>query len=53
MHLPKSSCRTIRKQFESGLIIKLMDDSEYRVMDLGVRDEVFTQYSDLALHVTG
>lgn len=49
-------CRTIRKQSESGLIFELMDDSEYRVMGLAVRDEVFTQiigYSGLAWQVTG
>ena len=49
-------CRTIRKQSESGLIFELMDDSEYRVMGLTVRDEVFTQiigYSGLAWQVTG
>ena len=49
-------CRSIRKQSESGLIFELMDDSEYRVMGLTVRDEVFTQiigYSGLAWQVTG
>ena len=49
-------CRTIRKQSESGLIFELTDDSEYRVMGLAVRDEVFTQiigYSGLAWQVTG
>ena len=54
--LPYGDCRTIRKQTESGLIFKLMDDSEYRLMGLAVRDEVFTQiigYSGLAWQVTG
>ena len=49
-------CRSIRKQSESGLIFELMDDSEYRVMGLAVRDEVFTQiigYSGLAWQVSG
>ena len=49
-------CKTIRKQSESGLIFELMDDSEYRVMGLAVRDEVFTQiigYSGLAWQVSG
>ena len=49
-------CKTIRKQSESGLIFELMDDSEYRVMGLAVRDEIFTQiigYSGLAWQVTG
>ena len=49
-------CRTVRKQSDSGLIFELMDDSEYRVMGLAVRDEVFTQiigYSGLAWQVTG
>ena len=50
------NCKTIRKQSESGLIFKLMDDSEFKVMGLALRNEVFTQiigYSGLAWQVTG
>ena len=49
-------CKTIRKQSDTGLIFELMDDKEYRVMGLAVRNEVFTQiigYSGLAWQVTG
>ena len=50
------NCKTIRKQSDSGLIFVLMDDSEFKVMGLAARNEVFTQiigYSDLAWQVTG
>lgn len=49
-------CKAIRKQSDSGLVFQLMDDSEFKVMGLGVRNEVFTQiigYSGLAWQVTG
>lgn len=49
-------CRTIRKNPQSGLIFELMDNTEFRVMDLAVRDEVFTQIigdSDLTWQGTG
>ena len=49
-------CRTIRKQSDSGLIFELMDESEFKVMGLAVRNEVFTQiigYSGLTWQVTG
>ena len=49
-------CRTIRKQSDSGLIFELMDDSEFKVMGLALRNEIFTQiigYSGLAWQVTG
>ena len=50
------NCKTIRKQSDSGLIFELMDDSEFKVMGLALRNEVFTQiigYSGLAWQVTG
>ena len=49
-------CKTIRKRSDSGLIFELMDDGEFQVMGLGLRNEVFTQivgYSGLAWQVTG
>lgn len=49
-------CKNIRKQSDSGLIFELMDDSEFKVMGLALRNEVFTQmigYSGLAWQVTG
>lgn len=49
-------CKTIRKEADSGLIFQLMDDREFKVMGLAVRNEVFTQiigYSGLAWQVTG
>lgn len=50
------NCKTIRKQSDSGLIFKLMNDSEVKVMGLALRNEIFTQiigYSGLAWQVTG
>lgn len=50
------NCKTIRKQSDSGLIFELTDDSEFKVMGLALRNEVFTQiigYSGLAWQVTG
>lgn len=50
------NCKTIRKQSDSGLIFELMDDSEFKVMGLALRNEVFTQiigYSGLTWQVTG
>lgn len=50
------NCKTIRKQSDSGLIFELMDDSEFKVMGLALRNEIFTQiigYSGLAWQVTG
>lgn len=49
-------CRTIRKQSDSGLIFELMDASEFKVMGLALRNEIFTQiigYSGVAWQVTG
>lgn len=49
-------CKTIRKESDSGLVFQLMDDTEFKVMGLAVRNEVFTQiigYSALAWQVTG
>ena len=48
-------CKTIRKASDSGLIFELMEDREFMVMGLKLRDEVFTQiigYSGLAWQVT-
>ena len=48
-------CKTIRKESNSGLIFELMEDGEFMVMGLKLRDEVFTQiigYSGLAWQVT-
>ena len=50
------SCKSIRKHSESGLIFELMDNSEFKVMGLALRNEVFTQiigYSGLEWQVTG
>lgn len=50
------NCKTIRKQSDSGLIFELMDGTEYKVMGLVHRNEIFTQiigYSGLAWQVTG
>ena len=49
-------CKTIRKQSDSGLIFELIDDSEFKVMGLALRNEIFTQiigYSGIAWQVTG
>ena len=48
-------CKTIRKESDSGLIFELMEDCEFMVMGLKLRDEAFTQiigYSGLAWQVT-
>ena len=48
-------CKTIRKVSDSGLIFELMEDDEFMVTGLKLRDEVFTQiigYSGLAWQVT-
>ena len=48
-------CKTIRKASDSGLIFELMEDGEFMVTGLKLRDEVFTQiigYSGLAWQVT-
>lgn len=50
------NCKTIRKHSDSGLIFELMDDSEFKVMGLALRNEIFTQiigYSGLAWQVIG
>ena len=54
--LQYDNCKTIRKQSDSGLIFQLMDDSEFKIMGLALRNEVFTQiigFSGLAWQVTG
>ena len=54
--LQYDECKTIRKKSESGLIFELMDDSEFKVMGLTLRNEIFTQiigYSGLAWQVSG
>lgn len=55
-NLRYDNCKTIRKQSDSGLIFELMDETEFKVMGLVHRNEVFTQiigYSGLAWQVTG
>lgn len=50
------NCKTIRKQSDSGLVFELMDGSQFKVMGLALRNEVFTQiigFSGLAWQVTG
>ena len=54
--LQYDECKSIRKQSDSGLIFELMDDSEFKVMGLALRNEVFTQiigFSGLGWQVTG
>ena len=49
------NCKTIRKYSDSGLIFELMDASEFKVMGLALRNEVFTQiigYSGLTWQVS-
>ena len=54
--LQYDDCKTIRKESDSGLIFELMDSSEFKVMGLAIRNEVFTQiigFSGLGWQVTG
>ena len=54
--LQYDECKTIRKESDSGLIFELMDNSEFKIMGLALRNEVFTQiigFSGLGWQVTG
>ena len=55
-NLRYDNCKTIRKQSDSGFVFELMDGTEFKVMGLVLRNEVFTQiigYSGLAWQVSG